>query len=85
MKVNWETSKLISIEAKNPIEFWNVVKRMQKWGESDSQSEDIIHNEWLNHFSKPYWLTDYAYWLQKWNRNSRKRAFLFRTRFQNVN
>ena len=45
------TSKLMSIEAKNPIEFWNLVKRMQKWGKSDSQSEDIIHpNEWLNHF-----------------------------------
>ena len=45
------TYKLMSVEAKYPIEFWNLVKRMQKWWKSESQCEDIIHpNEWLSHF-----------------------------------
>ena len=45
------TAKLLSIENEKPVEFWNLVKRMKKWGKIESDPIDNIHpNTWLQHF-----------------------------------
>ena len=47
------TDKLLSIEKGNPIEFWNLVKKMKKWGSAHSDPGENIHpSTWLQHFKK---------------------------------
>ena len=43
--------KLLSISDKNPTEFWNLIKKMRKWGSPVNEPADTIHpSEWLSHF-----------------------------------
>ena len=43
--------KLLSISENNPTEFWNLIKKMRKWGSPNNEPADIIHpSEWLSHF-----------------------------------
>ena len=45
------TDQLLSIESRQPIEFWNLVKKIQKWGKSDNITENSIQpQEWLKYF-----------------------------------
>ena len=48
---NMLTKQLFTIEKQNPNEFWNLIKKMRKWGKpNDDPSESIQPNEWLSHF-----------------------------------
>ena len=53
MQTNWKklTCELLSIENKNPTEFWKVIKKMQKWG-SNNSPDNIDPGDWLLHFQK---------------------------------
>ena len=45
------TKQLVNIEKQNPNEFWNLIKKMRKWGKpNDDPSESIQPNDWLSHF-----------------------------------
>ena len=45
-------AKLLSIENNKPGEFWSLVKKMQKWGKPDTDTNSYIHPDtWLEHFN----------------------------------
>ena len=45
------TEKLLSIEEKEPKEFWNLIKKMQNWGKpNEDPSSCIKPDEWMSHF-----------------------------------
>ena len=45
------TNKLLSVEKKNPREFWNLVNKMKNWGNANSDmSDNIPPSEWMSHF-----------------------------------
>ena len=45
------TKKLLSIEKDNPKGFWDLIKKMKKWGLANEDPSDSIHpNEWVAHF-----------------------------------
>ena len=47
------TDELMSIENKNPTEFWKVIKKMRNWGScKDDSSDSIDPKEWMLHFQK---------------------------------
>ena len=46
------TCELMSIESKNPTEFWKVIKKMQKWGSNCDSSDNIDPRDWRLHFQK---------------------------------
>ena len=46
------TCELMSIESKNPTEFWKVIKKMKKWGSNCDSSDNIDPRDWRLHFQK---------------------------------
>ena len=45
--------KLLSVERKNPKQFWGLIKNMKEWGkETSDPSTNITPDRWFSYFKK---------------------------------